>query len=65
MLVVPERSLGVFYTLDVPNIHPGRSISFFKALADWEMPNLLCVSGVSSKESNRRLVVPEMNLGGL
>jgi len=34
--------------LDVPYIHPGRSVSIFMALAAWEMSNLLCVSRTSS-----------------
>ena len=40
--------LVVFDIMDVPNIHPGRSVSIFRALAAWEMPNLLCVSRKSS-----------------
>ena len=40
--------LVVFDIMDVPNIHPGRSVSIFRALAAWEMPNLLCVSRASS-----------------
>ena len=36
--------LVVFDILDVSNIHPGRCVSIFMALAAWEMPNLLCVS---------------------
>ena len=35
--------LDVFDIRDVPNIHPGRSLSIFRALAGWEMRNLLCV----------------------
>ena len=34
--------------LDVAYIHPGRSVSMFRVLAAWEMPNLLCVSRQSS-----------------
>ena len=40
--------LVVLDIMDVPNIHPGRSVSIFRALAAWEVPNLLCVSRKSS-----------------
>ena len=36
--------LVVFDIMNVPCIHPGRSISIFRALAVLEMPNLLSVS---------------------
>ena len=31
----------VFDIMDVPNIHPGRSVSILRALAAWEMPRLM------------------------
>ena len=46
--------LVAFDILDVSNIHPGRCVSIFMALAAWEMPNLLCVSRKSSWSLGRR-----------
>jgi len=38
----------IFDIMDVPRIHQGRSISFFRSLPSWEVLHLLCVSRMSS-----------------
>ena len=57
--LVPDCCQWCIFARNVVCMSPGSSVSFLKTLASLEVPRLLGVSRVSSKESKRTCLVPD------